>query len=577
MGAGTILFPKNIINVLPYQWLFMNSLKEKLKGTKRYIAIGLSGMTLFVMFSFTSPNYNFAKSLDLFFNVLRELNVFYVDEVKTEDLVNKAITEMLSTLDPYTTYIPADELEDFEFMTTGQYGGMGALIRKQGDYIEISEPYEAFPAAKAGLVAGDLLLSIDNKSIKGLDVSAVSAMLKGKAGSKMYLKVLKLKGKDTANVIVTREIIKIPSVPYYGIVKDKVGYIRFTNFTTDCSKEVKDAVINLKKQGASSIVLDLRGNPGGLLNEAVKVVSLFVPRGQLVVSTKGKVKEFDATYKTETEPVDTKIPLVVLVNSGSASASEIVSGALQDLDRAVVVGNRTFGKGLVQTTRPLGYNSQLKITTAKYYIPSGRCIQALDYSHRNPDGSVGTVPDSLISKFKTKNGRIVFDGGGIMPDIKVDSENMSKIAISLLSKGLISDYINEYYVKHSEVPDVRKFSFSDKDYNDFVSFLANKNYDYTTQTEVLVKQLEEAVKKDKYYDHSQKELAALKKQLTHDKQKDLMLFKDELKSYLEDELIGRYHYQRGKIERSLLTDPQVKEALKAAENTQKSMEILARK
>ncbi len=356
-----------------------------------------------------------------------------------------------------------------------------------------------------------------------------------------------------------------------------MGYIRFTNFTTDCSKEVKDALVNLKKQGATSIVLDLRGNPGGLLTEAVKVVNLFVPRGQLVVSTKGKIKEFDATYKTETEPVDTKIPLVVMVNSGSASASEIVSGALQDLDRAVVVGNRTFGKGLVQTTRPVGYNSQVKITTAKYYIPSGRCIQALDYTHRNADGSVGNVPDSLITSFKTKNGRVVYDGGGITPDVKVDLEQISKISISLIGRGLISDYINEYYVKHTEVPDIRSFKLADADYDEFVKFLENKEYDYTTQTDVLLKQLEEAAKRDKYYAHAEKELEVLKKQLSHDKKKDLVLFKEEIKSYLEDELIGRYHYQRGKIERSLITDPQVQQALKLAEDSKKAEALLAKK
>ena len=553
-----------------------------MKNAKRYAAFAFIGVALFAMFSFTSPdktspNYNFAKSLEIFFNVLREINVFYVDQVKSEDMVKTAINEMLSTLDPYTTYIPDEDMEDFEFMTTGQYGGMGALIRKSGNYIEISEPYESFPAANGGLVAGDLLVGIDGKSIEKLDVSKVSAMLKGKPGSKMQLRVVKLRSKDTVNVTITRQVIRIPAVPFYGMVKDKVGYIRFTNFTTDCSKEVKDALVNLKKQGATSIVLDLRGNPGGLLTEAVKVVNLFVPRGQLVVSTKGKIKEFDATYKTETEPVDTKIPLVVMVNSGSASASEIVSGALQDLDRAVVVGNRTFGKGLVQTTRPIGYNSQVKITTAKYYIPSGRCIQALDYTHRNADGSVGNVPDSLITAFKTKNGRVVYDGGGITPDVKVDLEQISKISISLIGRGLISDYINEYYVKHTEVPDIRSFKLADADYDEFVKFLENKEYDYTTQTDVLLKQLEEAAKRDKYYAHAEKELEVLKKQLSHDKKKDLVLFKEEIKSYLEDELIGRYHYQRGKIERSLITDPQVQQALKLAEDSKKAEALLAKK
>lgn len=544
---------------------------------KKLAAVALSGAAIVLLCSFSGPNYNFAKSLDIFFNVLREINIFYVDPVNSEDLVKKGINEMLSTLDPYTTYIPDEEMADFEFMTTGQYGGMGALIRKSGDFIEISEPYETFPAAKAGLVAGDKLIAIDGKSLEKVESTKVSSMLKGKPGSKMVLRVVKLRSKDTVDVNITRQVIKIPAVPYYGLVKDKVGYIRFTNFTSDCSKEVKDALVSLKKQGATSIVLDLRGNPGGLLNEAVKVVNLFVPRGQVVVNTKGKIKEFDATYKTESEPVDTKIPLVVLVNSGSASASEIVSGALQDIDRAVVVGNRTFGKGLVQTTRPVGYNSQVKITTAKYYIPSGRCIQALDYTHRNPDGSVGTVPDSLITAFKTKSGRTVHDGGGVAPDVKVDYEQVSKIGMSLIARGLIDDFVNEYYVKHSEVPDVRTFKLTDADYDSFVAFLNNKEYDYTTQTDVLLKQLEEAAKKDKYYAMAEKEIEQLKKQLGHDKKKDLQLFKDEIKMFIEDEIVGRYHFEKGKIERSLMTDPQVLKAVSIAQDEKKTNEILAGK
>lgn len=544
---------------------------------KKLAAVALSGAAIVLLCSFSGPNYNFAKSLDIFFNVLREINIFYVDPVNSEDLVKKGINEMLSTLDPYTTYIPDEEMADFEFMTTGQYGGMGALIRKSGDFIEISEPYETFPAAKAGLVAGDKVIAIDGKSLEKVESTKVSSMLKGKPGSKMVLRVLKLRSKDTVDVNITRQVIKIPAVPYYGLVKDKVGYIRFTNFTSDCSKEVKDALVSLKKQGATSIVLDLRGNPGGLLNEAVKVVNLFVPRGQVVVNTKGKIKEFDATYKTESEPVDTKIPLVVLVNSGSASASEIVSGALQDIDRAVVVGNRTFGKGLVQTTRPVGYNSQVKITTAKYYIPSGRCIQALDYTHRNPDGSVGTVPDSLITAFKTKSGRTVHDGGGVAPDVKVDYEQVSKIGMSLIARGLIDDFVNEYYVKHSEVPDIRTFKLTDADYDSFVAFLNNKEYDYTTQTDVLLKQLEEAAKKDKYYAMAEKEIEQLKKQLGHDKKKDLQLFKDEIKMFIEDEIVGRYHFEKGKIERSLMTDPQVLKAVSIAQDEKKTNEILAGK
>ncbi len=519
--------------------------------------------------SFTNTNRDFqiVKNLDIFYTLFRELNLFYVDETDPEELINKSIEGMLESLDPYTTYIPESEMDDFNFMTTGKYGGIGALIRRHGDYIIISEPYEGFPADEAGLLSGDIILEIDGISIKGKAVEEVSELLKGTPETKLNMVIERPGLDEKLKKTLVRKRIIISSMPYYGMLDDKTGYIRLTNFTQGVSDDVRKAVIELKKEkGAEQLVLDLRNNPGGLLIEAVQIANLFVPKGQEIVSTKGKVSHWDNVYKTQNQPLDTLIPLTVLINRGSASASEIVAGAMQDLDRGVVIGRKTFGKGLVQTTRPLSYNAQLKVTTAKYYIPSGRCIQALDYTHRNEDGSVGHVPDSLISEFETQNGRKVYDGGGIAPDIKIEPEMLSKIALSLYTKNLIFDYATRYVLKHENIPEPEKFEFTDDDYADFVAFLQDKEYDYETRSDEKLSELIEVAKAEKYFKRAEDEFAALELKLGHDKEKDLQTFKEEIVDLLREEIAGRYYYQEGRIRASLDEDEEVQKALKILTN-----------
>jgi carboxyl-terminal processing protease len=409
----------------------------------------------------SSDDFKLVKSLEIYYSLFRELNLFYVDETNPEKLVENSIDGMLKELDPYTTYIPESEGENFNFMTTGEYGGIGSLIRRNGDYAIIAEPYENFPAARAGLRAGDTILTIDGVSMKNLEISQISEKLKGTPNTTVTLSIRRYGNPKPLDISLVREKITISNVPYYGMLNDHIGYIRLSNFTTGAAQETKSALLDLKKNPSlDAVVLDLRGNPGGLLIEAVDVANLFVPQGHEIVSTRGRVKQWDQQYNTRFMPVDTSIFLAVLVSRGSASASEIVAGSLQDLDRAVIVGQRTFGKGLVQTTRELSYNTRLKVTTAKYYIPSGRCIQALDYSKRNEDGSVGTIPDSLISEYQTLHGRKVYDGGGIEPDFTTDPEILSQIAIALLTKNLIFDYATVYAARHDSIPPVDVFVIS---------------------------------------------------------------------------------------------------------------------
>jgi carboxyl-terminal processing protease len=418
------------------------------------LIIILSGSSLFFI-SFSTDDFKLIKSLEIYYSLFRELNLFYVDETDPEKLVESSINGMLEDLDPYTSFIPESDQENFNFMTTGQYGGIGALIRRNGEYAIVAEPYFNFPAAKNDLKAGDTILFIDGVSMKGKEISYISDHLKGTPGTPVRVTLRRIGVKNEFEKTLIREKIVINNVPYYGMIDDHIGYIRLANFTTDAAKEVKNALVELRRKHApTGIILDLRGNPGGLLIEAVDIANLFVEYGQEIVSTKGRVNQWDYTYKTRGIPVDTKIPLAVLVNSSSASASEIVAGSMQDLDRGIIVGQRTYGKGLVQTTRNLAYNSKLKVTTAKYYIPSGRCIQALDYSNRNEDGSVGTIPDSLISEYQTKNSRKVFDGGGILPDIITTPWNLSQFTISLYTQNIIFDYAicheQEFYLFHKK-------------------------------------------------------------------------------------------------------------------------------
>lgn len=549
---------------------------KKIKITLFAIAISAS---LFTAYSFTDSYFEISKNLDIFATLFREVNTYYVDETKPGDMMKKAIDSMLDDLDPYTNYIPESELEDYKYMTTGQYGGIGSLIRKKGDYIAISEPYEGFPAQKGGLIAGDIILEVDGKSIKGKNTDEVSKVLKGSPNTPVKL-LIKREG-ESANItkIITREEIKVNNVPYSGMVDDGIGYVYLNQFTEDASKNVKDAIIDLKTNNPDlkGIILDLRGNPGGLLHEAVNLSNLFVEKGTEIVSTKGKVSEWQKSYKALNAPIDLNLPIAILVNRGSASASEIVSGAIQDLDRGIVVGQKTFGKGLVQTTRNLTYNSKLKVTTAKYYIPSGRCIQALDYTHRNEDGSVGKVPDSLITAFKTKNGRKVFDGGGVNPDVKVKPKIASKILISLDSKALIFDYATQFKLNHPSIGSAKQFRLSDEEYDKFCKWLEDKEYDYTTDTQKELEELKKIAIEEKYFDKASKELEQLKEVISHNKTHDLENFKTEIKTELENEIVARYYYQKGKLEHSLSLDLEVKKATEILKDQKLYGEILAGK
>ena len=509
---------------------------------------------------FNDKDFKIAKNLDIFFNLFREVDLYYVDEKDPEALINSSISGMLNSLDPYTTYIPESDIEEFKFMTTGQYGGIGALIRKGGDYTIITEPYEGFPAQKAGLQAGDTLLEINGISVKGKAVSDVSELLKGDPNTELSL-TIKHGFAPPAEKTFMREKITIKNVPYYGFVDNGIGYIQLSNFTKDAGKEVRQAFADLKSQGAKAIILDLRGNPGGLLNESVEVANIWINKNREIVSTRGKAKQWDNVYETEKAPLDTLIPLAVLVNRGSASASEIVAGSLQDLDRAIIVGERTFGKGLVQTTRPLSYNAHLKITTAKYYIPSGRCIQALDYSHRNEDGSVGYIPDSLISEFKTRNGRIVKDGGGIRPDVTIETNPPANITVSLYAYNLIFDYATLFAYQHDSIPQPEEFQITDDIYADFMNFLKDKTFDYNTLSTDKLDELIKTTKREGYYSIAKDEIEKLREMLSADKEKDLLTFQDEIKDLLRDEIISRYYYQQGRIIASLQNDKQLKEAI----------------
>ena len=537
----------------------------KFSRTKKaaIVVVGIFAFAIsFYSFKQDDKNFQIAKNLDIYYTLFRELNLFYVDDVDPTKLVKTSIDKMLESLDPYTNFIPEDDIEDFRFMTTGEYAGIGALISKQKGKILIAEPYEGFPAQKSGLKAGDVLLEVAGKSTEKLSTEDVSALLKGPANKAVVVKVQRYGQKKPMDVEIMREKIQIDPVPYYGMLDKETGYIRLTNFTENCTERVKMALIELKeKHGAKTLVLDLRSNPGGLLIEAVRIANLFVPKGQEIVSTRGKVKQWDKIYTATESPIDTIMPIAVLVNRGSASASEIVAGAIQDLDRGMIIGTRTFGKGLVQTTRDLSYNAKLKITTAKYYIPSGRCIQALDYSHRNEDGSVGIVPDSLISKFKTKKGRIVFDGGGVAPDLTVEDETLSNLATNLVTGSLIFDFATYYNSKTEKIASPEEFVITPEIYADFIQFVKGQDFKYESKTESELDNLLEVAKREKYYDISKDEFENLKLKLGHNLDQDLEHFKKEISELLADEIVSRYYYQKGAIKAALRDDSDVSKAL----------------
>ena len=514
-------------------------------------------------FTRDEKNFEIAKNLDIYHTLFRELNMFYVDDIDPDKLVKTSIDDMLMSLDPYTNYISEDQIEDFRFMTTGEYAGIGALIGQQNGKIVISEPYEGFPAQKSGLKAGDIILEVSGKETKEMNTEDVSNLLKGPANQPVTIKLQRPGDKKPFTVDVVREKISINAVPYYGMLDNRTGYIRLTQFTADCSKDVQKAFLELKKNNPDALVLDLRGNPGGLLMEAVNIVNFFVPKGEEIVSTRGKVKQWDKTYSATSAPLDTTIKIAVLVNRGSASASEIVAGAIQDLDRGIVVGTRTFGKGLVQTTRDLSYNTKLKVTTAKYYIPSGRCIQALDYSHRNEDGSVGHIPDSLITEFSTKHGRKVFDGGGVVPDLKIEGDQLSTLAIELVTRFKVFDFATKYSNENASIPQPEDFVINDEIYNQFVDYVENSDFKYDSESQEEFKTLMETAKREKYYGLAEAEFEALKAKLEPNLDKDLKEFRKEISELLEDEIVSRYYYQKGAIRAAINDDDGIKKAVDA--------------
>lgn len=552
----------------------MSTFKRIRKGWKLTgIAVILSG--ILSIYAFTDSDFKILKNLDIFHTLFRELNLYYVDDIDPERLINSSISGMLESLDPYTVYIPENEADDYKILTTGQYGGIGATTRKIGGYVVISDVYENYPADRADIKTGDIIHEIDGQPLYFKESSEISELLKGEPGSEILLTIERPNENKLIKKNLKREKISLSNVPYYGMVSDEIGYIKLMNFTGDAHKEVRQALVELKeKSGAKALILDLRGNPGGLLIEAVDVVNLFINKGQEVVSTKGKMKQWDNVYKTRNQPYDTQIPLVVLVNRSSASSAEIVAGAMQDLDRAVIIGQRTYGKGLVQTTRPLSYNAQLKVTTAKYYIPSGRCIQALDYSRRSYDGSISYIPDSLINEFNTKNGRKVYDGGGIVPDISMSPETLSKIAIALYTRGLFFNYATSFYHKNDSIPPIPKFQVDDVIFNNFVEFISNKNFDYMSETEQVLEKLQEIAKAENYYEGSKDEFAQLQKKISHDKFKDIEENKEEISELLQEEIASRYYFQKGRIGSSLKKDTHVQKAIDLLNNNKLYSNIL---
>ena len=510
-----------------------------------------------------TKDFRLTKNLDIYISLFRELNAFYVDEIDPEKLVNKSITGMLSTLDPYTVFYPEEDKGDLDFITTGKYGGFGSLIRKSGDYILVTNVYKGFPADKSGIRPGDLMISIDGTSLKGVTSDKASDMLKGEPGTEAEI-VIRRNGEDMARKL-KRERIAISAVPYYGMVDENTGYIRFTNFTQNCIAEVREALVDLKeKQGAEDLILDLRSNPGGLVNEAVEIVNLFVKPGQEVVSTRGRARQYEAVFRTTKSPVAPDMPVVVLINRGSASASEIVAGALQDLDRGVIVGERSYGKGLVQVARPLSYKAQVKMTTAKYYIPSGRCIQAVDFSHRNEDGSVGMIPDSLTKTFRTRNGRPVKDGGGIIPDVTVASDMLNRFASELYVQNMIFDFATAYYWSQPQPAKLGSLKMTDDDLERFGDFLAERNFTYRTDSESILEELARVAREENLYDENREALEKLKSGLSHSLERELTEYRSDVTELLESELAGRYFYDWGMVEYSVSRDTQIKEAISIA-------------
>lgn len=530
----------------------------------------------FTLKKFDDYYFEISKNVDIFTKLLREINSTYVEDVEPNQFVRTGIDAMLKTLDPYTQFISASEIEDYLFMSTGQYGGIGAVISKKNGKFIIIEPYLDSPAMKAGLRAGDEVIQVDNEKVENskLDNVDVRNLLRGQPKTKVKL-VVRKPDQSIQTYFVERDEIKIKNVPYFGMIDKEIGYIQQTGFTKDAAKEVKYAYEKLKSDNPSlkGIILDLRGNPGGLLMEAIDIANFFIPKGEKVVETKGKMENANKVYTAKNSPIDTEIPIAVIINEKSASASEIVSGVMQDLDRGVIVGRKSFGKGLVQTTRPLSYNTQLKVTTAKYYTPSGRCIQAIDYAHRDEEGTAVKIPDSLKKAFKTKAGRTVYDGGGIEPDLHVDEPKLHKITEELLSQYLIFDFATQFVQKNPQIPAADIFQIDDKIYQEFTKFIESKSFAFSTNSEKELDQLDKRLQEEGYNDLNT-EVEAIRKKIIEKKQKDISKYKNEIIPFLQREIVARYYFEPGVIQNSFLYDKDIQKATELLKNPQQYRSLL---
>ena len=539
----------------------------KVKSIKWLFCVALALGTVNIFAQEKDNRFEVSKNLDIFNAIVKEVEMFYVDSIDIEQTVNNGINSMLKGLDPYTEYFPEDKSDVLKLIATGEYGGIGSIISQRDGKVMIIEPYEGMPAALAGLKAGDIFLSINGEDVTKKTSGEVSELLKGVPHTKLKIKVQRPGEKKPREFEVTRQLVAVNPVTYYGVRNDSIGYIYLQTFNEKSASEVKRALEDLKKNHhIKSLILDLRGNGGGVLEGAVQLVNLFVPKGEVVLTTKGKLKQTERTYRTPAEPIDTMMPIAVLINSNSASASEIVSGALQDLDRAVLLGQRSYGKGLVQSTRELPYNGTLKVTISKYYTPSGRCIQAIDYSHRNADGSVGRMPDSLTTVFKTTKGRLVRDGGGITPDFEVEEPKSPTMLIYLYLDNIIFDYVTEWAQKHKSIPPIEEFVFPESDYEGFKEFVKGKNFTYDRQSEKLLKELKKVAEIEGYMDEASDEYKALEAKLTPDLDRDLERFKKEIINMISAEIAKRYYYQKGEMIQSLKDDVVLDKAIEVLNN-----------
>lgn len=562
---------------------------SELRSNNKQLPIDMSKKKIFIILpivlscviftlAFNSDKHNFqlSQQLSIFNRVVKDLNLFYVDSIQPRKMITAGINSMLESLDPYTVYYPEDESDELKMMITGKYAGIGSMIRFHTDkkMTVIAEPYDNLPAAKAGLKIGDAIAKINGTDVRGMGTDSVSHLLRGEPGTIVKLEIERPGTKKPFLVEIERESIAMPPITYQGILRDSIGYILLESFTEECSKEMRRAIINLKGEGAKAFIIDLRGNGGGSLTESVNIVNLFVPKGKTIVTTKGKRKQADSTYKTTREPIDTESPLIILVDGQTASAAEIVSGALQDLDRAVIIGTRTFGKGLVQSTRNLPGNGYLKLTTAKYYIPSGRCVQALDYSHRNEEGVAQRIPDSLTNVFYTEAGREVRDGGGIRPDVEPKNEKLTTLLFYLLQDMAIFDYATQYYIEHDTIATADIFEISDEDYKEFKKYLISTGFNYDMQSSKILAKLKDMIEFEGYSEITKEEIASLEKKLQHNLEYDLDHFSKDVRTLLNNEIIMRYYGQKGEITYNLRKDTDLDECYKIFANRKRYDTIL---